>query len=184
MFGHSLCATDNMANALENLPNEILMMILNYFSWNELLTSWWCLNTHLNSLICSLFFTGQTRITFNQPGLSYKECSATFIPMMTQSIDLSSCVRFIHLDGLNSLAHDVLDQWLYCVDNDTTKLRFSNLKSLVLTRFSLSEPSINSLSRLIRDQLKHLRIDVDEDQYNSSLRLHRSGPLAVARNSK
>ena len=177
-------AADIMASALESLSNEILMGILSYFSWNELLTSWWCLNAHLNSLLCTMFWSGEARIIFNRPGLSYKECSSTFIPMITQSSDLSSSVRYMHLDGSNSLVHGIFEQWLYCTDNRTSKLRFLNLKSLVLTRFLLSEPSINCLSRLVRDQLTHLRIEVDKDQCNSALSRDRSAEIATARNGK
>ena len=177
-------AADSMANTLESLPNEILTIILGHFSWKELLTSWWCLNEHLNSLLCSMFWSGETRIVFNSPGLSYKECSTSFIPMITQSNDLSSSVRYLHLDGSNSLVHDIFDRWLYRTNNDTCKLCFSNLKSLVLTRFLLSESSVNCLSRLVRDQLTHLRIDVDEDQCDVSLAFYESTKLAAVRNGK
>ena len=179
-----LWTVNSMENALESLPNEILMIIFSHFSWNELLTSWWCLNEHLNSLLCSMFWNGEARIIFNRPGLSYKECSTSFIPMITQSSDLSSSVRYIHLDGSNSLALDVFDRWFYSTVNGTSKLCFSNLRSLALTRFLLSESSINCLSRLVRGQLTHLRIEVDKDQCNSALFRNRSAALATARNGK
>jgi hypothetical protein len=56
---------------LELFPNEIFLCLFCYFSWNEILTSFWSLNKRLNSLIYSMFTINQCGIILIHPGLSY-----------------------------------------------------------------------------------------------------------------
>lgn len=167
-------------NALENLPNEILLLVLSYFSWDELLASWWRLNRRLESLVCLMFFNGATWLMFNRPGLSYRQLTEVFLPATPRSTSaLCSSIRCVHLDESNSLSVHLLHLWLCPADNSTSELRFSSLTSIHLTRFTFSEASINSLSRLVRDQLTDLRIDVDGDQFASSGTLYSSDVCAA-----
>ena len=44
-----------MINTLESLANEILLNILSYLTWFEMIESFWSINKRFNSLICSIF---------------------------------------------------------------------------------------------------------------------------------
>lgn len=158
-----------MSNSFETLSNEILIMIFSNFSWFEILESFWSINQRINSLICSLFSMNNhldnNAIVFNQPGLSYEKCSSLLLPIITNSLSLSSAIRRIHMDELNSASSDFISKW-FSIDTKQI-LRFSNLKSLVLTRFLFSEALINSLSMLIEFQLDELRLTFDKDLFIS-----------------
>ena len=157
-----------MSNSFETLSNEILIMIFSNFSWFEILESFWLINQRINSLICLLFSMNNhhdnNAIVFNQPGLSYEKCSS-LLPIITNSLSLSSAIRRIHMNELNSSSSDFISKWFSI---DTKQIfRFSNLKSLILTRFLFSEALINSLSMLIELQLDELRVIFDEDLFIS-----------------
>ncbi|CAF5180531.1 unnamed protein product, partial [Rotaria sp. Silwood1] len=57
-----------MTNKLEILPSEIFLNIFLYFSWDEVLISFWSLNKRINNLICSIFLSNNKNgIIFNKP---------------------------------------------------------------------------------------------------------------------
>ncbi|CAF2099858.1 unnamed protein product [Rotaria magnacalcarata] len=58
-----------MTNKLEILPNEIFLNIFLYFSWDEVLISFWSLNKRINNLICSIFEINKNGIIFNKPDI-------------------------------------------------------------------------------------------------------------------
>ena len=144
---------------LESLPTEIILIIFRHSSWNELLTSWWSVNKHLDAVICSMFFTDQLAITLHKRGLSFRECSSTLLPTIHQSTALRQSIRRIHLDGQTCMPDEMLDQWFL----NEQRVRFSSLTSLSLTRCWPSESIWNTLSLLVRGGLTHLRLSMDDD---------------------
>ena len=149
---------DNMANSFETLPNEILLQIISNLSWSEILT-----------LFCALLSMNNTRgnvgIVFNRPGLSYEKCSSLLLPIITNSLSLSSAIRCIHINEANSNSSELLHQWFF---SDVKQIfLFSNLRSLTLTRCLLSEPLIKTLSMLIELQLDELRLTFDKHMFIS-----------------
>ncbi|CAF1253396.1 unnamed protein product [Rotaria sordida] len=149
-----------MISRLEILPNEIIISIFYYLSWNDILISFWSLNSRFNSLICSNFSINQSTIVIAQPGLSYHRLSSTLLPLIHNSSSLISSIRRIHLDGTNSNSYDLIYQC--CCYNKNT-FTYPNLKSLILNQCNLSESLIDNLSLLIEYQLDELTLIVDTD---------------------
>ncbi|CAF3027584.1 unnamed protein product [Rotaria sp. Silwood2] len=150
-----------MITRLEILPNEILICILSHLFWDEMLISFWSLNKRLDFLICSTLETNNNSIIINRPGLSYDKFSRILFPLFSKSSSLISSIRRIHLDGRYSNSCDFLN-------NNKYILCFPNLKSLNLTRYYISEVSIQNLSSLIEHQLKELTLTLDEDIFAQS----------------
>ncbi|CAF3698932.1 unnamed protein product [Rotaria socialis] len=153
-----------MKTKLEILPPEILSIIFSYLSWNEILESFWLLNTRFDSLICSLFSVNKTGIILNKPGVSYQKFSSTLFPLICNSLSLCSAIKYIHFDGLNSISYDIIGQILFG-KNNTKNINFPNLKSLNLTECSLSESLIETLSFLIQNQLNQLKLKFNEEAF-------------------
>jgi hypothetical protein len=149
-----------MISRLEILPNEIIISIYYYLSWNDILIYFWSLNSRFNSLICSNFSTNQSTIVIAQPGLSYDRLSSTLLPLIHNSPSLISSIRRIHLDGTNSNSYDLIYQCCFYNKNTFT---YPNLKSLILNQCNLSESLIENLSLLIEYQLDELTLIVDTD---------------------
>ncbi|CAF4847333.1 unnamed protein product, partial [Rotaria sp. Silwood2] len=138
-----------MTNELEILPNEIFLNIFLYFSWDEILISFWSLNQRINHLVCSIFEINKYGIIFNQPGLSYKKFSKILLPLVFNSSSLCSSIKYIHFDGINSIPFNLIYQNIFS-HSDKFHLYFSNLKSLYITRCLLSQSLIQILSFLIQ----------------------------------
>ncbi|CAF4496148.1 unnamed protein product, partial [Rotaria sp. Silwood2] len=86
-----------MRNKLEILPNELFLNLFSYFSWDEVLISFWSLNKRINNLICSIFEINKNGIIFNKPALSYKKFSKILLPLIFNSLSLSSSIQYIHI---------------------------------------------------------------------------------------
>ncbi|CAF4013368.1 unnamed protein product, partial [Rotaria sp. Silwood2] len=153
-----------MVDKLEILPNEILISILSYFSWDELLTYFWSLNKRFNFLICSIISLNENGIIISKPGLSYRKVLSKLFPLIYKSSSLRSSVRHIHLDGTNSNCYSLIYQ---CSYKNRNIIHYPNLKSLILNRFCLSKLLIEYLSLLIQYQLEKLVLTVDEDALQS-----------------
>ncbi|CAF0998932.1 unnamed protein product [Rotaria sordida] len=151
-----------MISQFETLPNEILLNILCYLSWDKILISFWSLNRRINSLIYSIFSIDKYEISFNQLDLSYKKFSLILLPLIYKSSSLSSLIKYIHFDGTNSNSYNVIHQFLF-YNNDKQILCFPNLKSLKITRCLLSQSLIQTLSLLIQNQLNQLTLTFDEE---------------------
>ena len=160
----SISSSTGIIRGLASLPTEIILIIFRHSSWDELLTSWWSVNKHLDAVICSMFFTDQLAITLHKRGLSFRECSTTLLPTIYQSAPLTDSIRRIHLDGQTCMPDQILDQWFLYEDC----VRFPHLTSLSLTRCWLSESVWDALSILVRDQLTSLRLSMDDDMCFSS----------------
>ncbi|CAF1437661.1 unnamed protein product [Rotaria sordida] len=122
-----------MTNKLEILPSEIFLNIFLYFSWDEVLISFWSLNKRINSIICSIFEINKNGIIFNKPGLSYKKFSKILLPLIFNSLSLCSSIKYIHIDGINSIYFHLIYQDIFSHNNKLI-YRFPNLKSLYITR--------------------------------------------------
>ena len=170
-----------MINELEKLPNELLLMIFAHFSWDELLTSVWSLNHRLNSLICAMFASSERGITVDGSGLSYRRDVPRLSSPFLQSAALCASVRHLHLNGLNSMSHDLFDQWLFQKNELRARVRFPNLKSIRLSRCFLSEALMKSVAVLIGGKLTDLRLDIDEDQFGSPMTTGPSVQLIATR---
>ncbi|CAF0965456.1 unnamed protein product [Rotaria sordida] len=155
-----------MTNKLEILPNEIFLNIFLYFSWDEILISFWSLNKRINSIICSIFEINKNGIIFNKPGLSYKKFSKILLPLIFNSLSLCSSIKYIHIDGINSIGFNLIYQDIFS-HNDKSIHRFPNLKSLYITRCLLSQSLIQTLSFLIQYQLNQLTLTFHEDIYET-----------------
>ena len=124
-----------MISKLEIFPNEILLNVFCYLSWDEILISLWSLNKRFNSLIYSIFSNNKNGIIFNKPNLSYKIFSEILLPLIfNSSSSLSSNIKYIHFDGRKSIHFDFIYQCLFSCKNDQQKMSFPNLKSLYITR--------------------------------------------------
>ena len=148
-----------------------------------MIVSLWSINERINSLVCSILSKSNARcnngIVMSQPGLSYGECSSILLPAISNSSSLSSAIRRIHLDETNSNSSELIHKWFF--DNEKQILRFSNLKSLTLTRCLISERLVQSLSFLVAHQLDELRLIFDHDVFLTSS--CESPPLSCVNNS-
>ncbi|CAF1434190.1 unnamed protein product [Rotaria sordida] len=155
-----------MISKLEKFPNEILLNIFSYLSWDDMLISLWSLNERINSLVCSIFSISKNGIIVNKPGLSYRTFSSILLPLICNSLSLSSSIKYIHFSGINSSSCDLIN---ICFFYNINKQRiFPNLRSLYITECSLSQTLIQTLSMLIQHQLNHLTLILDKDAFNLS----------------
>ncbi|CAF0968302.1 unnamed protein product [Rotaria sp. Silwood1] len=156
-----------MISKLEILPNETLLNVFFYLSWDEILISFWSLNKRINSLICSMFsISNKKGIILNKPGLSYKKFSKTLSLILNASSLLSS-IKSIHFDGINSFSFDSIYENIFYHDNKPI-VCFPNLKSLYISQCLLSQPLIQLLCFLIQLKLEHLTLTFHEGNYTTS----------------
>ncbi|CAF2106113.1 unnamed protein product, partial [Rotaria magnacalcarata] len=149
--------------SIETLPNEILHYILSYQSWFDMLTSFWSLNIRFNSLVRSIISINDNRLNTGlriTSDLPYNKCSTLFL-LILKSSSLSSIQR-IHFDETNSIASDLIYEWLF---NHNNILNFPNLKSLILIRCGSIEPVVRSLFYLIEHQLDELTLAFDDTMF-------------------
>ncbi|CAF2791573.1 unnamed protein product [Rotaria sp. Silwood2] len=102
-----------MISNLEMFPNEILLNVFCYLSWDEILIYLGSLNKRFNSLIYSIFSNNENRIIFNKPDLSYQTFSSILLPLILNSSSfLSSKIKYIHFDGItiNGMFKQLLSQ--------------------------------------------------------------------------
>ena len=171
---------EKMKATFEIVPNEIMLSIFTYLSWNEILESFWLLNERFNSLVCTSFVINKTGIILTEPSISYQKFSSKVFPLICNSSELSSSIKRLHIDGLNSIFCDTIDQFIFS-DNNRCNMNFSNLKSLSITRcLSLSPPLIETLFVLIQNQLEQLRLEFDADLFEYQM----TYCLGEAENSK
>ncbi|CAF4111169.1 unnamed protein product [Rotaria sp. Silwood2] len=157
-----------MISKLEILPNEILLNIFCYLSWDEILISLWSLNERFNSLIYLIFSNNENGIIFNKSGLSYKIFSSILLPLIfNSSSSISSNIKYIHFDGNKSIPFDFIYQCIFS-NNDQQKISFPNLKSLYITRCFLTQPIIQTLSVLIQYHLNQLTLTFHEDMFEGA----------------
>ncbi|CAF5163918.1 unnamed protein product, partial [Rotaria magnacalcarata] len=97
----------------ETLPNEILYDIFGYLSWDKILTSFWLLNKRINVLIYAIFSMDKYEISFSQLDLSYRKISSILLPLICNSLSLSSLIKNVHLDGRNSNCYSVIYEFLF-----------------------------------------------------------------------
>ena len=147
-----------MFTTIERLPNEILLGILSYLSWFDVLTSFWSLNIRLNSLVCLTLSRNDNRL-ISTHGLSYQKCHSIIYSSIFNSSFLCSSIQNIHFDCSNSTSSDLCYRWLF---DDQNILRFPNLKSLDFTRCGSVEPVIRSLMYLVEHQLDELTLTFDQ----------------------
>ncbi|CAF3887456.1 unnamed protein product [Rotaria sordida] len=154
-----------MITKIETLPNEILLYIFSYLSWYDMLISFWSLNIRFDSLVCSILSINDrisnSGILITQ-GLSYNKCSSILFPLIINSSSLCSSIQRIHFDETNSIACDLIYQWLF---NEKKILHFSNLKSLILTRCGSIKAVVQSLSYLIEHQLDELTLTFNQQGF-------------------
>ncbi|CAF4061296.1 unnamed protein product [Rotaria magnacalcarata] len=150
--------------SIETLPNEILHRILSYQSWFDMLTSFWSLNVRFDSLVRSIISLNANRLNTGlriTSDLAYNKCSTLF-SLILKSSSLSSSVQRIHFDETNSIASDLIYEWLF---NHNNVLNFPNLKSLILIRCGSIEPVVRSLLYLIEHQLDELTLTFDDTMF-------------------
>ncbi|CAF4959792.1 unnamed protein product, partial [Rotaria magnacalcarata] len=150
--------------SIETLPNEILHRILSYQSWFDMLTSFWSLNVRFDSLVRSIISLNVNRLNTGlriTSDLAYNKCSTLF-SLILKSSSLSSSVQRIHFDETNSIASDLIYEWLF---NHNSVLNFPNLKSLILIRCGSIEPVVRSLLYLIEHQLDELTLTFDDTMF-------------------
>ncbi|CAF3370587.1 unnamed protein product, partial [Rotaria socialis] len=148
-----------MISKLETLPDEILLGIFSYLSWDKILISLWSINRRINYVIYSVFSMEKSGLVFNQSDLSYKNFSSILLPLILNSSYLSSLIKYIHFDGTYSNSYNIINKCLY----NQQILCFPNLKSLDITRCLLSRSLIQTLSLLIQNQLEQLTLTFDKD---------------------
>ncbi|CAF4653188.1 unnamed protein product, partial [Rotaria sp. Silwood2] len=147
-----------MISKLEILLNEIFFNIFSHLLWNDILTSFWSLNKRFNSLICLNFSINNCGIIINKTSLSYKIFLSKLFSLISNCSSLINSIRHIHLDGTCPYNYEFINKNRYIYN-------YSNLKSLILDRFYLSELLINNLCSLIQGQLNKLTMILDEDVF-------------------
>ena len=160
-----------MFTSLETLPNEILLHILCYLPYLEMITTLWSLNKRFKSLIYLILSTNGNQynsgLIFTQPGLSFGKWYSTLFPFISHlsSPVFSTYIKCIHFDETHSSACDFSYEWLFQHNssNDGKVLRYPNLKSLALTRCLFIEPLLKTLPLLINNQLDVLTLSIDEE---------------------
>jgi len=154
-----------MISKFEHLPNELIFLIFSNLSWSNILICFWSLNKRFDRSICSFLSEvndkENTGLVFIEPGLSFEKCQKILFPIISQSSLLLSSIHRIHFDGTNSNAFDLINQWLF--DKERKFFRFSNLKSLILTRCLLIKSLTDTLSFLIKYQLDELTLIFDKE---------------------
>jgi hypothetical protein len=167
-----------MISRIEALPNEIVLHVLSYLSWFDILTCLWSLNIRFNSLVCSTLSISDNVLNTGlviQQGLSYNKCSSILFPLIINSSSLCSSIQRIHFDETNSISCDLIYEWLF---NDKGRLRFPNLKSLIITRCGSIESVFRSLPYLIEHQLDELTLTFDQNVLRRLSYVKRHLPMA------
>ncbi|CAF2800862.1 unnamed protein product [Rotaria sp. Silwood2] len=177
-----------MISTFESLPNEILFIIFCNMSWSDLLRCFWSLNKRLDILICSVFSRINNKqnsgLVFIEPGLSFKKCHSTLLPLICQS-SLSSSIRRIHFDGTNSikplihilpfLIKHQLDELTLIFDKHMIKyLRYSN--ELSRMEFEAGKSVIifkELIEQLFSDECRLTSLELDIVCNDYSLDLHK-----------
>ena len=154
-----------MISKLEILPNEIFLNIFCYLEWNEILISLWSLNKRIDSLIYLSFLINRNGIVINNLNFTYKNFSEILLPLILNSSSLSSNIKYIYFNGINSISFDFIYQKIFYW-NDKQINPFPNLKSLYLTRCLLSQSLIEILCFLIQYHLNQLTLTFDKLIYN------------------
>ncbi|CAF3881888.1 unnamed protein product [Rotaria sp. Silwood1] len=101
-----------MISKFERIPNEILLNIFGYLSWDKILISFWSLNRRMNSLIYSIFSIDKYKFSFNQQDLSYKKFSLFLLPLIWKSVMMfKQLIRqfFSNKSQLTYLRFDIAD---------------------------------------------------------------------------
>lgn len=148
-----------MVNKLENLPNEILIIILSYLPWFEIIELFWSLNKRLTNLIYLKTSMNNNGIIINEQCLSFNRCHSIMTSKICDLLSLFSCIEWIDIDGSNSNCCDVISAWIF----RSKILNFINLKKLILRKCYLTEKFLENLSLLIQYQLDELILTFDED---------------------
>ncbi|CAF4552239.1 unnamed protein product, partial [Rotaria sp. Silwood2] len=68
------------------------------------------LNTRINFLIYLIFSKDKNGIILNQTDLSYKTFSEILLPLIYNSSLISSAIKHICFDGINSNSYNLIDQ--------------------------------------------------------------------------
>lgn len=147
-----------MIEKLENLPNEILLIILSNIQWFEMIESFWSLNKRFNSLIC-LKISMDNGINISEKCSSFNKYHRILSSTNLNSLPFTHHIKWIRIDGRNSSCCDIISQWIF----DKNIFRFINLKKLILTECYITEKLIKNLSLLIEHQLNELILRLDED---------------------
>lgn len=156
-----------MNTNFEIIPNEILLNIFSYLSWIEILESFWSLNERFNSIVCSSFLMNKNGIILNRPGISYKKLSSILFPLINNSLQFSSSIKHIHIDGENSLFYDTICEYILSNNDNKQNMKFLNLKSLYINQCFLSQSLSETLCFLIQNQLEELRLSFDKDLFET-----------------
>ncbi|CAF4905777.1 unnamed protein product, partial [Rotaria magnacalcarata] len=103
-----------MITKIEALSNEIFLQIFSHLSWIDMLMSFWPLNSRINSLVCSTLSINDYALNTGliTLGLSYNKFCSTLFPLILNSSSLSSSIKRIHIDETNSIASDLIYEWL------------------------------------------------------------------------
>ncbi|CAF3793883.1 unnamed protein product [Rotaria sp. Silwood1] len=111
-----------MLNRLENLPNEILLLILNYIRWFEMIESFWSLNKHFNNLIYLKLSMTNYGIVISEKCFSFNHSKILrFVNL--KKIILKQCYLTIKLiENLSFLIQYQLDVFIFTFDEDIFEL--------------------------------------------------------------
>ncbi|CAF1220164.1 unnamed protein product [Rotaria sp. Silwood1] len=161
-----------MLNRLENLPNEILLLILNYIRWFEMIESFWSLNKHFNNLIYLKLSMTNYGIVISEKCFSFNHSKILrFVNL--KKIILKQCYLTIKLiENLSFLIQYQLDVFIFTFDEDIFELIRYERRSQIIRHnedsklmFMLKE----FLCKLFSDkcQLTSLELDIPNDHnYN------------------
>ncbi|CAM4989521.1 unnamed protein product, partial [Rotaria socialis] len=124
-----------MLSRLENLPDEILLMILSHIRWFELIESFWSLNQRFNALIHLKFSLNKNQIVISHRDVSFNRCHMIITSSMYNLSSLFARIESIDIDGHYSNCCNIISEWIFHEKN----IRFINLKRLILTQCYFTE---------------------------------------------
>ncbi|CAF1447353.1 unnamed protein product [Rotaria sordida] len=148
-----------MLNRLENLPNEVLLLILKYIRWFEMIESFWSLNKRFNDLIYVKLSMTNYGIVISEKCFSFNKCHSIMTSNISDFSSFLASIKWIYVDGTNSNCCDIISEWIF----HSKILRFVNLKKIILKKCYLTIKLIENLSFLIQYQLDVFIFAFDTD---------------------
>ncbi|CAF4227981.1 unnamed protein product [Rotaria sordida] len=161
-----------MLNRLENLPNEILLLILKYIRWFEMIESFWSLNKRFNDLIYVKLSMTNYGIVISEKCFSFNHSKILrFVNL--KKIILKKCYLTIKLiENLSFLIQYQLDVFIFAFDTDIFELIDYERRSRIIRHNEDSKLMLmfkEFLRKLFSDkcQLTSLELDIpDDDNYD------------------
>ncbi|CAF1316118.1 unnamed protein product [Rotaria sordida] len=170
-----------MLNRLENLANEILLMILNYIRWFEMVESFWSLNKRFNDIIYLKLSMTNNGIVISEKCLSFNHSKILRFVNLKKFI-LKKCYLTKKLiEHLLFLIEYQLDELIFTVDKDVFKLTHYEKMSRIIRHNEESKLMLmfkKFLRTLFSDKCRLISLEVDISNDVSAVDIHKCFSLS------